>query len=51
MNLTSIRDLNEQVQRESAFINRLLDEIRKVMVGQDTSAPMPELQWIIGKSI
>ena len=35
MNLTSIRDLNEQVQRESAFINRLLDEIRKVMVGQD----------------
>ena len=35
MNLTSIRELNEQVQRESAFINRLLDEIRKVMVGQD----------------
>ena len=35
MNLTSIRELNEQVQRESGFINRLLDEIRKVMVGQD----------------
>ena len=35
MNLTGIRDLNESVQRESAFINRLLDEIRKVMVGQD----------------
>ena len=35
MNLTSIREINEQVQRESAFINRLLDEIRKVMVGQD----------------
>lgn len=35
MDLTSIREINEQVQRESAFINRLLDEIRKVMVGQD----------------
>ena len=35
MDITSIRDLNERVQRESAFLNRLLDEIRKVMVGQD----------------
>ncbi len=35
MELSSIRDLNEHVQRESAFLNRLLDEIRKVMVGQD----------------
>lgn len=35
MNRNSIRELNEHVQRESAFINRLLDEIRKVMVGQD----------------
>ena len=36
MNLNSIRELNEQVQREAAFLNRLLAEIRKVMVGQDT---------------
>ncbi len=35
MDITSIRELNDQVRRESAFLNRLLDEIRKVMVGQD----------------
>lgn len=35
MNLTSIRDLNEQVQEESAFLNNLIEEIRKVVVGQD----------------
>ena len=36
MNLASIRDLNEQVQEESAFLNNLIEEIRKVVVGQDT---------------
>ena len=35
MNLNSIQELNEHVQRESEFLNRLLDEIRKVIVGQD----------------
>ena len=35
MNLASIRDLNEQVQEESAFLNNLIEEIRKVVVGQD----------------
>ena len=36
MNLSSIRELNEQVQEESAFLNNLIEEIRKVLVGQDT---------------
>ena len=35
MNMTSIRELNQQVQDESAFLNILLEEIRKVVVGQD----------------
>ena len=35
MNLTSIRELNDHVQRESSFLDRLVGEIRKVMVGQD----------------
>ena len=35
MNLNSIQELNEHVQQESEFLNRLLDEIRKVIVGQD----------------
>ena len=36
MNLSSIRELNEQVQEESSFLNNLIEEIRKVVVGQDT---------------
>ena len=36
MNLTSIREIDEQVQEESAFLNNLIEEIRKVVVGQDT---------------
>lgn len=35
MNLSSIRELNEQVQEESTFLNELIEEIRKVVVGQD----------------
>ena len=35
MNLNSIQELNEHVRQESQFLNRLLDEIRKVIVGQD----------------
>ena len=35
MNLDSIQDLNEHIQKESEFLNRLLEEIRKVIVGQD----------------
>ena len=35
MNLNSIQELNEHVRQESEFLNRLLDEIRKVIVGQD----------------
>ena len=35
MNLTSIREINEQVQEESEFLNNLIEEIRKVVVGQD----------------
>ena len=35
MNLNSIQELNARVQQESEFLNRLLDEIRKVIVGQD----------------
>ena len=36
MNLTDIRELNQQVQEESVFLNNLIEEIRKVVVGQDT---------------
>ena len=35
MNLSSIRELNQQVKEESAFLNNLIEEIRKVVVGQD----------------
>ncbi len=35
MNVNSIRELNEQVQEESAFLNNLIEEIKKVVVGQD----------------
>ncbi len=35
MDLASIRELNDHVQRESLFLNRLSEEIRKVVVGQD----------------
>ena len=36
MNLSSIREMNRRVEEESAFLNELLEEIRKVVVGQDT---------------
>ena len=36
MNLDSIQELNEHIRNESEFLNRLLEEIRKVIVGQDT---------------
>ena len=36
MNLDSIQELNEHIRKESEFLNRLLEEIRKVIVGQDT---------------
>ena len=36
MNLNSIQELNQHVRQESEFLNRLLDQIRKVIVGQDT---------------
>jgi MoxR-like ATPase len=35
MNMTSIRDLNMQVKQESIFLQDLLTEINKVMVGQE----------------
>ena len=35
MNLDSIQELNEHIRKESEFLNRLLEEIRKVIVGQD----------------
>ncbi len=35
MNMTSIRDLNMQVKQESIFLQDLLSEINKVMVGQE----------------
>ena len=35
MNLSGLRVLNQQVEREASFLRNLLDEIRKVMVGQD----------------
>jgi MoxR-like ATPase len=36
MELTAVRDLNAQVQKEALFIQDLLAEINKVMVGQET---------------
>jgi MoxR-like ATPase len=36
MNLAGLRELNQQVEREASFLQNLLAEIRKVMVGQDT---------------
>jgi MoxR-like ATPase len=36
MNITDIRQLNEQVEREAIFLHELLAEINKVMVGQET---------------
>ncbi|MCH7801369.1 MAG: MoxR family ATPase [Chloroflexi bacterium] len=36
MNLAGLRELNQQVEREASFLQKLLAEIRKVMVGQDT---------------
>ncbi|MCH8310086.1 MAG: MoxR family ATPase [Chloroflexi bacterium] len=36
MNLAGLRELNQQVEREASFLQDLLAEIRKVMVGQDT---------------
>ncbi|MFN2107798.1 MAG: AAA family ATPase [Candidatus Promineifilaceae bacterium] len=36
MNPVSIRELNNQVQREAIFLQDLLAEINKVMVGQET---------------
>jgi len=35
MNMTSVRELNTQVQQESIFLQDLLAEINKVMVGQE----------------
>lgn len=35
MNFTGLRELNQQVEREAIFLQDLLSEIRKVMVGQD----------------
>ena len=35
MDLNSIQELNDHVQREAEFLERLLREIRKVIVGQD----------------
>ena len=36
MNFSTVRELNEQVERQSAFLHDLRSEIGKVMVGQDT---------------
>jgi MoxR-like ATPase len=35
MNITTIRQLNEQITRESVFLQDLLAEVNKVMVGQE----------------
>jgi MoxR-like ATPase len=35
MNISAVRELNAQVQQEAPFIQELLTEIRKVIVGQD----------------
>ncbi len=35
MNMTSIRELNMQVKQEAIFLQDLLAEINKVMVGQE----------------
>lgn len=36
MEMTGIRELNEQVAQEAVFLNDLLSEINKIMVGQET---------------
>ena len=36
MNMTSVRELNMQVKQEALFLQDLLAEINKVMVGQET---------------
>ncbi len=36
MNFSTVRELNEQVERQSAFLHDLRGEIGKVMVGQET---------------
>ena len=36
MELTAVRELNAQVQKEALFIQDLLVEINKVMVGQES---------------
>ena len=36
MNLTGIREINEQVEKEALFLQDLLAEIKKMMVGQQT---------------
>lgn len=36
MEMTSIQELNSRVEQEALFINDLLNEINKVMVGQET---------------
>ena len=35
MNMTSVRELNTQVQQEAIFLQDLLAEINKIMVGQE----------------
>ena len=35
MNFAGLRELNQRVEREAIFLQDLLSEIRKVMVGQD----------------
>ena len=36
MNLTSLRQINEEVEKEALFLQDLTAEIRKIIVGQDT---------------
>ena len=36
MNLTGVRQINEEVEKEALFLHDLLAEIRKAVVGQDT---------------
>lgn len=36
MNLTGVREMNEEVEKEALFLRDLLAEIRKAVVGQDT---------------
>ena len=35
MDMTTVRELNHRVEREALFVNDLLNEINKVMVGQE----------------